>query len=221
MKVKFNEILYVYYRSWASKAYNELFLEIPFVNREEDLHTFLERNSQIKHIIFVGWSSILKKEILENYSCYCIHPSKLPLFRGGSPIQNQIIDGLVDSAVTLFKMTTKLDAGPIISQKYLSLTGSLDDIFNRIAYITADQLREFIMKLVNNEPIQFCDQDEALATFYKRRKPEQSLITLEELAECSSTYLYNKIRALNDPYPNSYIICADGKKLFIKNAYLE
>jgi hypothetical protein len=31
-------------------------------------------------------------------------------------------------------------------------------------------------------------------------------------------YLYNKIRMLADPYPNSYINTVDGKKLIIKVA---
>jgi len=48
-------------------------------------------------------------ELIDEYDCYCIHPSDLPKYRGGSPIQNQIIDGVKDSAVTLFKMDYDLD----------------------------------------------------------------------------------------------------------------
>ena len=61
-----------------------------------------------------------------------LHPSPLPKYRGGSPIQNQIINGEKNSAVTLFKMTRNLDDGDIYKQIPFSLKGSLDDIFNRI-----------------------------------------------------------------------------------------
>ena len=57
------------------------------------------------------------------------HPSPLPKFRGGSPIQNQIINGKSDSAVSIFKISEKLDEGDIIYQKYLSLEGELSKIF--------------------------------------------------------------------------------------------
>ena len=34
-------------------------------------------------------------------------------------------------------------------------------------------------------------------------------------------YLYNKIRMLQDPYPNAYIVTKDNKKLFIKKAEIK
>jgi len=51
---------------------------------------------------------------------------------------------------------------------------------------------------------------------YKRRKPEQSEITLKELKEKKASYLFNKIRMLGNPYPNAFIKTKDGKKLIIK-----
>ena len=54
----------------------------------------------------------------------------LPKYRGGTPLQNQIINDDLDSAVTIFKMTSVMDAGPICSQEYLSLRGDLSVIFS-------------------------------------------------------------------------------------------
>ena len=58
-----------------------------------------------------------------------LHPSPLPKYRGGSPIQNQIIDGKLHSAVTIFLMDNGIDTGPIAEQKYLSLEGTIEKIF--------------------------------------------------------------------------------------------
>ena len=55
---------------------------------------------------------------------------------------------------------------------------------------------------------------------YKRIKPEQSEITLKELKEKKADFLFNKIRMLEDPYPNAYIKTKDGKKIKIKYAEL-
>ena len=46
-----------------------------------------------------------------------LHPSPLPKFRGGSPIQNQIIRGEKISAVTIFKINKIIDGGDIYFQK--------------------------------------------------------------------------------------------------------
>ena len=47
-----------------------------------------------------------------------------------------------------------------------------------------------------------------------------SEITVEEISTKSGEYLYNKIRMLQDPYPNAFIKTSDGKKLKIKLAEL-
>ena len=44
-----------------------------------------------KIIFFIYWSKIVKEEIFDKYTCIQLHSSDLPKFKGGSPIQNQII----------------------------------------------------------------------------------------------------------------------------------
>ena len=56
---------------------------------------------------------------------------------------------------------------------------------------------------------------------YKRRKPSQSEITLDEIKTKKANYLYNKIRMLQDPYPNAFIKTIDGKKLTIQKASIK
>ena len=38
------------------------------------------------------------EEIVKLNNCICLHESNLPKFRGGSPIQNQIIKGIKKTA---------------------------------------------------------------------------------------------------------------------------
>ena len=93
------------------------------------------KNFSPKFIFFPDWSWIVSSNIINNYNCVCIHESDLPKFRGGSPIQNQIIRGIKSSAVTIFKINNKIDGGDIYFQKKLSLEGTLDDIFKRMVKI--------------------------------------------------------------------------------------
>ena len=108
-------------------------------------------------------------------------------------------------------MTDEMDAGDIVAQKSYSLQGHLCEILNRIEKngieLTMTILSEGIFPIT---------QDHSAATFCKRRKPEQSEITIEEIINKSGIYLYNKIRMLEDPYPNAYIKTSDNKKLMLK-----
>ena len=75
-----------------------------------------------------------------------LHPSPLPKYRGGSPIQNQIINGEKKSAVTIFKINNILDGGDIYYQKKISLEGSLNEIFDRIIKLGTEGTLRIINK---------------------------------------------------------------------------
>ena len=63
-------------------------------------------------------------------------------------------------------------------------------------------------------------QDHSNASYFKRLTGNSEL-TLDEIKNKNSTYIYNKIRMLTDPYPNSYIKTKDNKKILIKSVKLE
>ena len=70
-----------------------------------------------KLIFFPDWSWIVPVDIISNYNCICFHESNLPKFRGGSPIQNQIIRGVETTKTTAFLMNTGLDEGLIVMKE--------------------------------------------------------------------------------------------------------
>ena len=50
-------------------------------------------------IFFFHWSDIVSKEIYTNYKCVTIHTGRLPKDRGGSPLQNQILNSIINTRV--------------------------------------------------------------------------------------------------------------------------
>ena len=208
------------YRRWALNIYDRL--------AATSDHSFLIFRSKAQFsvevlddfkpdlVLFYGWSWVVPSDLLERHTCLMLHPSPLPRYRGGSPIQNQIISGETNSKVTLFVMTDELDAGDLVGQQDLCLAGTLDDIFKRMEDAGV-KLTQHLFK----HGLQCVPQDHSKATFCKRRTPDDSKITAEELASRPAEYLYNKIRMLADPYPNAYILTADGKKLVITAAHIE
>ena len=157
-----------------------------------------------------GIGTSINDNLIKNNKCICLHPSPLPKYRGGSPIQHQIINGESLSAVTFFEMTDKLDAGNILYKEYFSLKGDLKDIFLRISNLGISGILRILHSNIIKET-----QDESKATFYKRRKPKESEIFIDDFIKYTAKELHNKIRSLQDPYPNAYIQCKDGSKLYI------
>jgi methionyl-tRNA formyltransferase len=217
------KVLYCGYREWSLDLYrnfrsNQGSYDVDVVATQEE---FLNKNHNLyEFILFIGWSWVIPKEIVESVPCICMHPSKLPRYRGGSPLQHQIINGETKSAVTLFIMNDKVDAGDIISQRDFSLEGELEDIMNRMKLETYYSLNLLFHDYKETRKIRGVPQYETCASTYKRRTPAQSEITLEEIQGSTASELYHKIRALQAPYPNAFIKCKD-RKLFITKARIE
>ncbi len=158
-----------------------------------------------KFIFFPDWSWIVPKEIFQNFTCICFHEANLPKFRGGSPIQNQILRGIQKTKTTAFLMNEKLDGGDIIMKKDLSLKGNLSEIFERMKKNDLAILEKIISGNFNSY------KQKGKSSSYKRRKPSDS--ELKSLNH-SKIYLYNFIRMLQDPYPNAFIKVGKHKIIF-------
>jgi len=214
--IKMKKILFFAYRDWMIDIFKQIHDNVDgFVlatNRNLCNMDFINCiNPDI--IFFYGWSWMVDKEIIDNYLCLCLHPSKLPKYRGGTPIQNQIINGEKESAVTIFKMQEGLDDGPIYFQENFNLNGYLYEILNRIKELGIKGTKQFISDFKNNT-VKFIKQDEQGATIFKRLKPSDSEIKPEYFSQHDAEYFYNKIRGLQEPYPEVYIKCKTGKIIF-------
>ena len=109
-------IVCVGYRDWAIQIYNKLkknqshnFLIIKS-KKEFEIDKILSFDPDI--ILFYGWSWKISNRLIQKYNCIMLHPSPLPKYRGGSPIQNQIINDETESAISLFIMDEGMDTGP-------------------------------------------------------------------------------------------------------------
>lgn len=200
------------YREWAVR----ILVNLLIVNSPEWKIT----NIKDAHVvIYCGWSDIIPEEVYKQHLCLVLHPSPLPKYRGGSPIQNQIIAGEKKSAVTIFRIGEKLDGGDIYSQTPFSLLGTLDEVFDRIVEVGTKDIMQVLTAIAEDsaKPIK---QDENEATFFKRRKPEQSELKIEDFQKKTAEELHNFIRSLAEPYPNAFIVCKDGEKLYFTGSHL-
>lgn len=102
-----------------------------------------------------------------------VHASDLPEGRGWSPLVWQILEGRDRIAVTLLEAADEVDAGPILGQRWLVFEGhELVDEINA-------SLIEAELALLDLAVAQFGflaprAQDEGRASWYRRRRPEDS-----------------------------------------------
>lgn len=65
--------------------------------------------------VLVAFGQIIPRPLIDIFSrgIINIHPSLLPAYRGPTPIETAILDGIKETGVTLMSLSPKMDAGPI------------------------------------------------------------------------------------------------------------
>lgn len=169
----------------------------------------------------LGWSDIIPPDDIAGRTVLVLHPSKLPAYRGGSPIQHQIMDGLQDGGVAIFKIDDAypgVDTGPIAWTCGLDLRGSIDGILLELSDAAISGVLDTVYRF-RSGAMTYEPQDEGGFTL-RRRKPEQSEITVDEIMRSPARALADKIRALQPPYPTAFIRGADGQPVYLRVATL-
>ncbi len=161
---------------------------------------------------FFHWSKMVPEEIYNKHRCVVIHTSNLPEGKGGSPLQNQIIDGIIKSKVNAIAMEKELDSGPVYCSQEITLQGNIFDIWTCIASVA----KELIEKCVC-ENISPTEQERAKGKKYKRRR-DNALPTNKE----DKLYnLYRHIQMLDgEGYPNSSLKVGDFVFSFSRAKYV-
>lgn len=222
-------ILYCSYRDWANRILtyskhmmleNHSNLDIEFTHISTTNELLNLDLSKYSLLFFIGWSEIIPAKIINNNNCICLHPSALPKYRGGSPIQHQIINGDYDSAISFFIMNNDIDTGDILYQIPLDLNGDLSDIFNNIVNKSYKIICQIIIDYNKFKKLKGTPQNHLEATTFKRRSKYMSEIQITDFENYTATQLYDKIRSLQDPYPNAFIRCKDNTILYITKTKL-
>lgn len=173
-----------------------------------------------KYIFFPHWSWLIPNEIYENYECILFHMTDLPYGRGGSPLQNLILNKIYTTKISAIKVTKELDEGDIYLKEDFDISkGSAKEIYENASNLIFKKLIPNIIKK-NIVP----KKQEGDIVLFKRRTPEQS--NIKALNDISINNLYDFIRMLDAPsYPKAYLELDNLKielsEVIIKDGKLE
>lgn len=171
-------------------------LSIFNVSHKEELNLVELEKINPRYIFFPHWSWRVPSEIYKRFECVVFHTAPLPYGRGGSPVQNLILRGLTRSPVCALRMTDIIDGGPIYDSLEISLDGTVQEIFSRIA----DCVERLIISICKNNP-QPIEQSGAVVQFDRL-----SIADNELRGDYSLKEIYDRIRMVDGlDYPKAYI----------------
>lgn len=170
------------------------------VRIKEDYQAILDLQPDL--IITAAYGQIIPQALLDapRLGCVNVHASLLPLYRGGAPVHQAIIDGQEKTGVTIMYMVKKMDAGDIISQKETPILqdDTVGILYDRLSDLGAKLLKETLPDILKGTN-QRIPQDESLVTYAPTLSREDERIDWN----LSVKQVYNKVRGTN-PWPGSY-----------------
>ena len=163
-------------------------------------------------IITCAYGQIIPNVILEypKYGCINVHGSLLPELRGGAPIHWAIIRGYKETSITIMDMSSKMDAGDIISQESIKIDDDmiLGDLYDKMSILGRDLLIKTLPSIIDGSCVR-TKQDEDKVTFGYNVNKEDMLIDFSLRA----LDIKNLVRGLN-PIPGAFCYL-DGKRVKI------
>lgn len=153
-----------------------------------------------RYLFFPHWSWKIPEAIYTDFTCILFHMTDLPFGRGGSPLQNLIIQGVYKTKISAIQVVEELDAGDIYLQLPFDLSsGSAQENFDQIAKLIFE---EMIPEILEQRPLP--RPQEGKVTTFARRTPEQSDLTTLSLFTIDKVYDF--VRMLDaEGYPKAFI----------------
>ena len=106
-------------------------------------------------LLVIDFGHIVKEPLLSlaRLGCLNAHPSRLPQYRGSAPVQRAIMDGLEETAVTLFRLDAGMDSGPVLAQLPVKIEKSdnTGTLLQKCAEVGTDALAYYLCDLPDSE----------------------------------------------------------------------
>jgi methionyl-tRNA formyltransferase len=165
--------------------------------------------------ILVAYGQIIPQSIIDIFpkGIINIHPSLLPKYRGPTPVETVILDGVSETGVSLMSLSAGMDAGPVYMQAKLALSGAetKPGLAKKLLNLGTDLLIDSLEAILDGtlEPI---PQDSSAASYSKLLDKKDGWINFDEPAE----QIERKVRAyLGFPKTSAKIL---GNEIIITKA---
>jgi methionyl-tRNA formyltransferase len=188
------------------------------VNSIKFLHKIKSYNPDIN--VVAGFSQIFKKELLKipRLGTINLHGGKLPKYRGGSPLNWQIINGEKKIGISAILMDEGIDSGRILASTDFSLKDgdSISSVHKKANQLFPRILLKAIRMVILKGRRAGLPQPTSTACYWHQRNDEDGEVCFRSM---KSKQVLSKIRALSHPYPGAWVRFR-GRKVRIFKAEL-
>jgi methionyl-tRNA formyltransferase len=156
----------------------------PIAFDEEEINRIKKLNPDL--VIVVAYGKILPAELLnlDKVLFINVHASLLPKWRGAAPIQRAIMNLDHETGVSIMKIVTELDAGPVLLQSKIKITKEINykELSGQMSELGAKLILD-TLKLIENKSANFTKQNESEATYAKKIEKTETKINWNDDAE--------------------------------------
>ncbi len=161
-----------------------------------------------------AFGQLIADPLLSELPMFNVHPSLLPRWRGAAPIERAILAGDETTGVSVMRVTSGLDSGPVALQESTPIDPAEDcgELAGRLALLGG----ELIVRALDLHAagrLELTEQDDSAATYADKIDPaERRLDPGRTAVELAAT-----VRALN-PHVGTYLELEEGGRLGVRRA---
>lgn len=155
-------------------------------------------------MVVAGYSQILRREVRETarHGAINLHAGKLPRYRGGSPLNWQIINGEKEAGLSIIQLDDGIDTGDILAQATIDIgpDDTIGDLHERAVTVFPRLVLQVIAALEsgNLNPVRQCASQSA---YWHQRNDEDGRV---DWGHRTATEVHNLVRGLTRPYPGAF-----------------
>ena len=97
-------------------------------------------------IVLVAYGVLIPDELLDAALWLNVHPSLLPRWRGAAPVERALMAGDDETGVSIIKLVSELDAGPVAAQRAFVIADDDDagSVYGRAADVAVELLEHVL-----------------------------------------------------------------------------
>jgi len=158
-----------------------------------------------------GYSTIFKNALinLPEFGTINLHGGRVPQYRGGSPLNWQIINGEREIGISVLRMDERVDAGSVVAESTIQL--SLEDDIASIHKKANDLFPKLLVEalsVIDSNSTDIRVQDEKHAKYWHQRNEADGMINWHHM---TASKVINTVRAITRPYPGAFTFLNNEK----------
>jgi methionyl-tRNA formyltransferase len=169
--------------------------------------------------VMSGYSRIVKKPFLDGFADGVInlHGGPLPHYRGGSPLNWQILRGEREIGISVMFTDEGIDTGPVLARDSFPL--GPDETIDEVVAKTLPRFERLLLGVLDAQrrgALRPEPQDPARARYFAKRLPEDGFIDWRTM---SAQQVHDLVRALSGSYPGAFTFHR-GRKVVLERTRL-